>query len=286
LKTYNNMRFSTGLTIAAAALGVDAWNWNHRWSNDGYGRYGKRPGFRPIPIGTAPIGTAPIGTAPIGTAPLGTAPFGTAPAPTATPYPTVIPSEIPVPTTLATFTRTVEEPSAPTSVEPLPTTVEEPSPSTTSTAPPAATTTAASSSDLTEDQQNALDAHNSARSEVGSSALVWDAELAANAQAYAEELISVGSLVHSGTQGEGENLYMGYDGTPLTSASNMWIDEKSSYSGEAITESNYQGFGHYTQIVWSSTTHVGLGSATDANGATYVVARYSPPGNMLGETAY
>jgi hypothetical protein len=37
-------------------------------------------------------------------------------------------------------------------------------------------------------------------------------------------------------------------------------------------------------MIWSTTTHVGMAFAISPSGATYVVARYSPPGNILGES--
>lgn len=38
---------------------------------------------------------------------------------------------------------------------------------------------------------------------------------------------------------------------------------------------------HFTQIVWKSTTHLGVGIAINENQNVYVVACYSPPGNLL-----
>jgi hypothetical protein len=37
-------------------------------------------------------------------------------------------------------------------------------------------------------------------------------------------------------------------------------------------------------MIWSTTTHIGMAFAISSSGATYVVARYSPPGNILGES--
>lgn len=34
------------------------------------------------------------------------------------------------------------------------------------------------------------------------------------------------------------------------------------------------------QVVWGTTTNVGIAVASDAGGSTYVVARYTPPGNL------
>ncbi|KAH6658698.1 CAP domain-containing protein [Truncatella angustata] len=240
------MRFSTGLTFAAALLGVDA-----------CAEHSKQPSRHH----THSVGASSSAAAsPVTTLTL--APSSKAVTSLA------VTTSLAAATTFSTQTKSVKTISSSTS------------------SAAAATSTTASSSGLTDDQQNALDAQNSARSDVGSAALVWDADLAAEAQTWAEHLVSVGDLVHSDVSNEGENLYMGYDSNPFVNAANLWIDEKSSYSGEVISETNYMTFGHYTQIVWSSTTNVGMGSATDSNGAVYVVARYSPPGNMIGEAAY
>lgn len=119
----------------------------------------------------------------------------------------------------------------------------------------AASTASASTgnSSLSSDAQKALDAHNAARSDVGTAALVWDDTLASNAQAYGETLVSqygsAGTLEHSQVSDQGENLYWqgsSGDDIPMTNAANMWIGEKSEYNGEVITESNYMNFGHYS----------------------------------------
>ncbi|ROV98473.1 hypothetical protein VPNG_08511 [Cytospora leucostoma] len=164
-------------------------------------------------------------------------------------------------------------------------------PSTTSTSSAAATTTASSSSSsLTSDQQEALDIQNSARSDVSETALTWDDDLASDALSWAEHLASTagssGTLTHASGTGEGENLYwQSNSDTPYTNAANAWVDEKSEYNGEAITGTgNFEEYGHYTQIIWESTTKVGLGVASDGAGGYYVVARYSPEGNVIGET--
>ena len=37
------------------------------------------------------------------------------------------------------------------------------------------------------------------------------------------------------------------------------------------------------QLVWNGSTELGVGRATASNGMQFVVARYNPPGNMLGK---
>ncbi|KAH6695181.1 CAP domain-containing protein [Plectosphaerella plurivora] len=152
---------------------------------------------------------------------------------------------------------------------------------------PAAEAPSTGSSSLSSDAQKALDAHNAARSEVNNAALSWDAGLEADALAWAQNLANIGSLTHSSGSGQGENLYMssGRSGDHLTSASDLWIAEKADYSGQKVGDGNFASYGHYTQAVWKSTTKVGIASASGPSG-TYVVARYSPPGNMIGQTPF
>lgn len=40
------------------------------------------------------------------------------------------------------------------------------------------------------------------------------------------------------------------------------------------------------KCVWPSTTKVGMGSAKSKDGWVFVCARYSPPGNMMGQSAH
>jgi uncharacterized protein YkwD len=141
------------------------------------------------------------------------------------------------------------------------------------------------SSGLSADQQKALDLHNEARKEVGNDPLEWDDSLVSGAQEWADHIASLGSLTHS--QGDdGENLYMGTSSTPYADAVEAFLSEKSQYNGEAISGSNYMGFGHYTQCVWKSTTKVAMAVSKGSDGASYVVARYQKPGNMIGDKPY
>ncbi|KAF9774141.1 hypothetical protein IL306_007891 [Fusarium sp. DS 682] len=141
------------------------------------------------------------------------------------------------------------------------------------------------SSNLDSDQQKALDLHNEARKAVGNEPLTWDDSLASGAQEWADHLAQTGSLEHSGGE-DGENLYMGSGSNPFASAVEAFLSEKSQYNGEAISGSNYQSFGHYTQCVWKTTTKVGMAVAKDSSGASWVVARYQKPGNMIGDKPY
>ncbi|KAI0154443.1 glycoside hydrolase family 128 protein [Xylariaceae sp. FL1272] len=144
---------------------------------------------------------------------------------------------------------------------------------------------------LAPDQQKALDVHNNGRKGKNLKPLVWDSNLANNAEVYAKHLAQIGKLEHSsGDQrpNQGENLAWASasNGTPLQMAANMWMGEAKNYHGEPIGQGDFGSYGHYTQCMWKSTTKLGMGWAKDAKGGVYIVGRYSPPGNFIGQKPY
>ena len=53
-----------------------------------------------------------------------------------------------------------------------------------------------------------------------------------------------------------------------------------------FTEEGFNGAGHFTQIVWQGTELLGIGKSTamvNGNPCTIIVARYEPPGNVIGQ---
>lgn len=142
--------------------------------------------------------------------------------------------------------------------------------------------------------QKALDFHNNARKEVGVAPLVWSAELASYAQEWANYLASKenSELEHRPSSGQwkqlyGENIYQGYEGYhSVIDGVKMWYNEINGFQNVVLTNSNFYGVGHYTQMVWRKTTQVGIGVAISKNGQLFVVANYNTPGNYLGEKAY
>ncbi|KAM0723599.1 hypothetical protein Q7P37_000586 [Cladosporium fusiforme] len=120
--------------------------------------------------------------------------------------------------------------------------------------------------------------------------LIWDQNLSNAAQEYANQLASKDSgLQHSAqTHGQGENLACctGNWAKPFTEASNGWAAEKHDWHGGAVKMNEPRMVGHYTQMIWSSTTHVGMAVAVARSGTIFVVARYSPAGNIVGEVPH
>jgi pathogenesis-related protein 1 len=129
--------------------------------------------------------------------------------------------------------------------------------------------------------------HNSVRADVGVGPLRWDDGLASYAQQWADQLAASGCrLRHRRADAYGENLYQGTAGHyTAVDAARAWASEQTLYGGGAITETNYRGIGHYTQMVWRDTAKVGCGEAL-CRGTLLVACNYDPPGNTLGRKPY
>jgi hypothetical protein len=135
-----------------------------------------------------------------------------------------------------------------------------------------------------------LAAHNRERSEAGVPPFVWDEGLAASAAAYAPIVARSGGLAHapaSMLQGQGENLWMGTRGAfSLEQMVRDWASEKSLFRPgifpNVSSGGNWGDVGHYTQIIWRQTTRVGCAVHQTAQ-SDFLVCRYSPAGNVIGQ---
>lgn len=135
--------------------------------------------------------------------------------------------------------------------------------------------------------------HNLERSRTGVPPLAWNARLARDAQAWAQQLAREGLLRHTShaeNGGAGENLWMGSAGyfAPETMVG-AFLDERRHYRHGAFPNvsrtGNWQDVGHYTQVVWRGTREVGCGVARGA-GHDFLVCRYWPAGNWMGQRPY
>jgi pathogenesis-related protein 1 len=142
-----------------------------------------------------------------------------------------------------------------------------------------------------------LAAHNAARAAVTpapGTALVplqWSDEAAAVARDYASKCI----FTHNGSRSDlGENLYASSGGASGTKVVEGWVSEKKDYNYASNTCSGTSVCGHYTQVIWGATTHVGCAKQACTTGsplkgsATWEmwVCNYSPPGNYVGRKPY
>jgi hypothetical protein len=132
-----------------------------------------------------------------------------------------------------------------------------------------------------------LDTHNAERQVMGTAALKWSDKLARDAQAWADTMARNDHFEHAPQSAQGENLWMGtrsrYSHAEMVEA---WIDEKSMFKRGRfphVTQTeDWRDVGHYTQLIWDNTTHVGCAIASNAED-DYLVCRYGPPGNWEGQ---
>lgn len=140
---------------------------------------------------------------------------------------------------------------------------------------------ATSSSGSSDFASQILEAHNNKRSlHKDTPSLSWSDELASYAQDYADKYDCSGTLTHSGGK-YGENLAVGYDATGSVDA---WYNEIDSYDYSNPTFSSSTG--HFTQVVWKSSTELGCGiKKCGSYWGSYVICSYNPAGNYLGKFA-
>jgi hypothetical protein len=150
-------------------------------------------------------------------------------------------------------------------------------------------TAAAAVNDPSQFPARILAAHNWARSEAGVPPLAWDRALGEAAASYAVWLALTNSFQHSdrnARHGTGENLWMGTHGAySYEEMIGGWSSEQRYFRPgvfPAVSRSgNWEDVGHYTQMVWPTTTRVGCALASNAR-ADFLVCRYSPAGNVDG----
>jgi uncharacterized protein YkwD len=170
-------------------------------------------------------------------------------------------------------------------------------------------------------QQSILDIHNRERTAVGVPVLVWSDSLAADALGYLDKMVAQNQGVVWPSPGvklirhdpaipstQGENLaYFSRGSSPdppkapsLERLVGIWVAEKSNIPS-GFTGASYvikPDIGHYTQMVWKNTKEVGCAAAivrgmTIGNPggeipavASYLICRYSPPGNYINQLPY
>jgi pathogenesis-related protein 1 len=136
------------------------------------------------------------------------------------------------------------------------------------------------------------EAHNKFRRKTGSGLpeLVWDDEVAAYAQRWADHLKSTNgcSMQHrrgsSREKSYGENLAWA-SGKELEPEDvvQMWYDEIKYYNYASNSCSGVCG--HYTQVIWRDSKKVGCGMAKCGRSEVWV-CNYDPPGNWVGRKPY
>ena len=148
--------------------------------------------------------------------------------------------------------------------------------------------------DLTFFEQDCLDSHNRFRSRHLSQALFWNEAIAAGAQNWSEFLLQNQTLMHDTSHNLGENLgFVKMDpAQPLCNNASQsscfrcsqiveaWYNESYNYNfTEGVPIDPNKQYLRFTQLVWRTSTDLGVGVASGGN-FHYIVARYHPRGNV------
>lgn len=134
-----------------------------------------------------------------------------------------------------------------------------------------------------------LASHNQTRAAARVPSLRWDPALAAAAASYGPTLAALGALRHSprgARPGQNENLWMGTRSafTPEQMVGN-WTSERRVFRPGVFPNvsatGNWADIGHYSQIIWPTTTAVGC-AIHRSQRWDFLICRYSPGGNIDG----
>ncbi|MGF1643027.1 MAG: CAP domain-containing protein [Thiotrichales bacterium] len=152
--------------------------------------------------------------------------------------------------------------------------------------------------------QGMVQAHNQVRAAVGLAPLRWSTALATYAGHWADHLaVNNGCSMRHRSDAKaaeldvGENLFwagplLWSDGRTEVQAVSPaevaldWAAERADYDLASNRCRAGAQCGHYTQMVWRSTTEVGCGMTVCPDQGQLWVCNYNPPGNWVGEKPY
>jgi hypothetical protein len=147
--------------------------------------------------------------------------------------------------------------------------------------------------------QAMLAQHNAKRAAHNAPAMVWDTQLAAAAQAWADTADErEHPSAHDTNRGfTGENMFIRSGSSAsidqLTQgAVGAWYAEIERFDFSNPNGNTSNQIGHFSQVIWNRSIRLGCGAAVFSNsqlagfnGMFVVVCRYSEPGNVMGQFA-
>jgi hypothetical protein len=98
-----------------------------------------------------------------------------------------------------------------------------------------------------------------------------------------------------GMNGLGENIAAGAPTQSISDAVASWVNEGADYDHATNSCASGKDCGHYTQVVWKSTTAAGCAQVHCTTNSPfgsgfpewdYSVCDYNPPGNWVGQSPY
>ncbi|HNN06058.1 MAG TPA: CAP domain-containing protein [Leptospiraceae bacterium] len=130
---------------------------------------------------------------------------------------------------------------------------------------------------------NLIQTHNTFRKKHGVPDLKWNDSIAKYAQEWADNLAKKDlNLEHRQNNKYGENIFVATSRL-RNLASATWYSEINLYDFNKPGSSSKAG--HFTQLVWKSTTEFGCGVAKSKSDRSFFVCNYNPPGNIEGTFA-
>jgi len=121
--------------------------------------------------------------------------------------------------------------------------------------------------------------------------LIWDQGLAESADTHSQKCV----WKHSGTGGENLYAHSGRSGS-IKSAVGLWVAEEKDYHYDTVGSKQNGVVGHYTQVMWSSTTRVGCAKhycnpivktdGTNLFTGEIITCQYRSSGNWVGRYPY
>ena len=136
-----------------------------------------------------------------------------------------------------------------------------------------------------------LAAHNAVRAQAGAPALAWDTALgnARRGLCAADGVHRTSSPIPTARRGPAPARICGWaravlsPSKPWSAAGRRSGDNSCPASFPAVSRSgNWADVGHYTQMIWPTTTRVGCAHRDSTPSTDYLVCRYSPAGNIDG----
>ncbi|KAL8425129.1 hypothetical protein Efla_006090 [Eimeria flavescens] len=115
-----------------------------------------------------------------------------------------------------------------------------------------------------------------------------DPAAAKQALNYMTEVVKQGCpFKHSQGSGFGENLFMsGASDAACASAVGAWYSEIRVFNGKYPGGKWTLEAGHFTQLMWSTSTKLGCAKTLQCQGKTIIVCNYGPPGNWVGQPPF
>lgn len=134
-------------------------------------------------------------------------------------------------------------------------------------------------------EEDFLAAHNEYRRNHGVPLLELNKKICKYAEEWAKVLAKKGDTEHRDQNDYGENILYAWSSDPTFTVSgrdpvDKWYSEINNH--RFGSEPTNLDSGHFSQVVWEDTREIGVGVARSKEGQIFVVAYYSPPGNVMG----